>query len=139
MAAEVRHLRGPKLLLVFWQGLDADLFFQGDMGMHPATGDAYVVGGQRYGPLMTHFTAPLRAIGDSAMTVFVNATAPEGVGSDADGPIRPIARTAGGAGRQVGGAPPRGDNPRPSPLHLCFHALFVVTFVLVLVLRFGNA
>jgi hypothetical protein len=96
MAAELRHLRGPKLFLVFWQGLDSDLFFQGDMGMHPATGDAYVVGGQRYGPLMTHFTAPLRAIGDSgAMTVFVNASTPEGVGSDADGPIRQMAQTAG--------------------------------------------
>lgn len=96
MAAELRHIRGPKLFLVFWQGLDSDLFFQGDMGMNPATGGAYVVGGQRYGPLMTHFTAPLRAIGDSgAMTVFVNATAPEGVGSDAEGPIRQMAQTAG--------------------------------------------
>ena len=96
LASELRHLRGPKLLLVFWQGLDAELFFQGDMGVNPASGDAYVVGGQRYGPLMTHFTAPLRAIGDSgAMTVFVNATAPEGVGSDAEGPIRQMAQTAG--------------------------------------------
>jgi hypothetical protein len=36
--------------------------------------------------------------------------------------------------RQV--LPPRGDNPRPNLLHLCFHALFVVTFLLALVLRF---
>lgn len=34
--------------------------------------------------------------------------------------------------------PPRGDNPRPNLLHVCFHALFVATFVLALVLRFGN-
>lgn len=96
MAAELRHLRGPKLFLVFWQGLDADLFFQGDMGMSPGSSETFVVGGQRYGPLMTHFTAPLRAIGDSgAMTVFVNASAPQGVGSDADGPIRQMAQTAG--------------------------------------------
>jgi hypothetical protein len=96
MAAQLRHLRGPKLFLVFWQGLDADLFFEGDMGKNPASSEAYVVGGQRYGPLMTHFTAPLRAIGDSgAMTVFVNASAPQGVGSDADGPIRQMAQTAG--------------------------------------------
>src|SRR6202035_1874517 len=61
-----------------------------------ASGPAYVVGGQHYGPLMTHFTAPLRAIGDSgAMTVFVNASAPQGVGSDADGPIRQMAQAAG--------------------------------------------
>jgi hypothetical protein len=35
--------------------------------------------------------------------------------------------------RQV--LPPRGDNPRPNLLHLCFHTLFVINFVLVLVLR----
>jgi hypothetical protein len=36
--------------------------------------------------------------------------------------------------RQV--LPPRGDNPRPNLLHICFHALFVLTFLLALVLRF---
>jgi hypothetical protein len=39
--------------------------------------------------------------------------------------------------RQV--LPPRGDNPRPNLLHLCFHALFVINLVLVLVLRFRSA
>jgi hypothetical protein len=39
--------------------------------------------------------------------------------------------------RQV--LPPRGDNPRPNLLHLCFHVLFVVNFVLSLILRFQNA
>jgi hypothetical protein len=103
MAAELRHLHGPKLFLVFWQGLDADLFFQGDMGMKPTSTEGYVVGGQRYGALMTHFTAPLQAIGDSgAVTVFVNATAPEGVDADTDGPIRQMAQTAGAS--YVGGA-----------------------------------
>ena len=98
MAAELRHLRGPKLFLVFWQGLDADLFFQGDMGMRPTSDDegAYVIGGQRYGPLMTHFTAPLRAIGDSgALTVFVNAGGADGIGDVVEGPIRQMAQTAG--------------------------------------------
>ncbi len=37
--------------------------------------------------------------------------------------------------RQV--LPPRGDNPRPNLLHICFHALFVINFLLVLVLRFN--
>jgi hypothetical protein len=32
--------------------------------------------------------------------------------------------------------PPRGDNPRPNVLHLFFHALFVTTFALSLILRF---
>lgn len=38
--------------------------------------------------------------------------------------------------RQV--LPPRGDNPRPNLLHVCFHILFVVNFFLVLVLRFRS-
>jgi hypothetical protein len=28
--------------------------------------------------------------------------------------------------------PPRGENPRPNLLHICFHILFVVNFLLVL-------
>jgi hypothetical protein len=28
--------------------------------------------------------------------------------------------------------PARGDNPRPNLLHICFHALFVINFLLVL-------
>ncbi len=39
--------------------------------------------------------------------------------------------------RQV--LPARGDNPRPNLLHLCFHALFVITFLLAMALRFGGA
>lgn len=39
--------------------------------------------------------------------------------------------------RQV--LPPRGDNPRPNLLHVCFHALFVINFFVVLVLRFRSA
>jgi hypothetical protein len=35
--------------------------------------------------------------------------------------------------------PPRGDNPRPNLLHLCFHLLFVINLLLALALRFGNA
>ena len=34
--------------------------------------------------------------------------------------------------------PARGDNPRPNLLHLCFHALFLITLVLALMLRFGR-
>src|ERR1700730_9229816 len=33
--------------------------------------------------------------------------------------------------------PPRGDNPRPNLLHICFHLLFVVNLLLALRLRFG--
>jgi hypothetical protein len=98
LAAELRHLRGPKLFLVFWQGLDSDLFFEGDMGFRHGSKDAgySLVDGRRYGPLAPRFTAPLQAIADSgAMTVFVNASEPDKVGSDAEGPIRQMAQTAG--------------------------------------------
>ena len=39
--------------------------------------------------------------------------------------------------RQV--PPPRGDNPRPNLLHVCFHVLFVINFFLALALRFRRA
>ncbi len=39
--------------------------------------------------------------------------------------------------RQV--LPPRGDNPRPNLLHVCFHVLFVINFFLVLFLRYRSA
>ena len=35
--------------------------------------------------------------------------------------------------------PTRGDHPRPNLLHLCFHVLFVITFLLALVVRFRIA
>jgi hypothetical protein len=38
--------------------------------------------------------------------------------------------------RQV--LPPRGDNPRPNLLHICFHILFVINLSLALALRLGN-
>lgn len=34
--------------------------------------------------------------------------------------------------------PPRGDNPRPNLVHVCFHILFAVNLVLVVMLRFRN-
>ena len=33
--------------------------------------------------------------------------------------------------------PPRGDNPRPNLLHLCFHVLFAITLALAIFLRFA--
>lgn len=35
--------------------------------------------------------------------------------------------------------PPRGDNPRPNLLHVCFHALFIVTLVMAVVMRWRAA
>jgi hypothetical protein len=110
-AAQLRHLRGPKLLLVFWQGLDPDLFFEGDIGMKPASSAAISIGGLRFTGIMIRFIEPLRAIADSgAMTVFVNATVPVGVGYDAEGPIRQMAQTAGAF--YTGGGDPRAVEQR---------------------------
>jgi hypothetical protein len=39
--------------------------------------------------------------------------------------------------RQV--LPPRGNNPRPNLLHVCFHILFVINFLLALAVRFTDA
>jgi hypothetical protein len=105
-AAELRHLRGPKLFLVFWEGLDPDLFFNGDIGFKPGSTASTSYGGQRTSGVMLHFTKPLQALADSgAMTVFVNPTAPRGIGHDAGGPIRQIAQTAGAY--YTGGGDPR--------------------------------
>jgi hypothetical protein len=105
-AADLRRLPGPKLLLVFWQGPDPQLFFQGDMGVKPGSRASTSVGGQRFSGIMTRFTEPLRALADAGMlTVFVNATAPTGVGNDADGPLRQMTQTVGGF--YAAGADPR--------------------------------
>ena len=97
-AAELRHQRGPKLLLVFWQGLDSDLYFNGDIGFKPGSTASTSYGGQRTSGLLLHFAGPLQALAESgAMTVFVNASAPGGVGHDAEGVMRHIAQTAGAA------------------------------------------
>jgi hypothetical protein len=105
-AAELRHLRGPKLLLVFWQGLDPALFFDGDVEGKPGSNPNISFDGRRSSALMYQFTQPLQAMADSgAMTVFVNPAGPTGIGRDAEGPIRQIARTAGAF--YTGGSDPR--------------------------------
>jgi hypothetical protein len=104
-AAELRHKRGAKLFLVFWQGLDPGLYFTGDFG-RSFVGEGYAVGKQRTSGLLLPFEGPLQALGDSGtMTVFVNASNPEGVGDDADSAIRHIAQTAGAA--YTGGGDPK--------------------------------
>jgi len=35
--------------------------------------------------------------------------------------------------------PPRGDNPRPNLLHVCFHVLFAVNLLLAFAVRFHSA
>lgn len=35
--------------------------------------------------------------------------------------------------------PPRGDNPRPNLLHVCFHTLFVLNLALAAAIRYGQS
>jgi hypothetical protein len=96
-AADLRRLPGPKLLLIFWEGLDPELFFLGDLGRKPGSTTGTSLGGLKFSGLLTRFTAPLQALADSGtMTVLVNATAPENVGHDDGGPLRQMALTVGG-------------------------------------------
>jgi hypothetical protein len=96
-AADLRRLPGPKLLLIFMQSPDPELFFLGDMGVKPGSTASKSKGGQRFSGIMTRFTEPLRALADSGtMTVLVNASAPRGIGRDGDGPLRQMAQTVGG-------------------------------------------
>jgi hypothetical protein len=112
-AAELRHLRGPKLFVVLWQGIDPELYFRGDFGVKLGSGHSVLMDVRRFDALQTRFTGPLQALADSGtMTVFVNPTAPpsytEGAfadGFDPEGPIRNIASTAGGL--YASGADPR--------------------------------
>jgi hypothetical protein len=124
LAAELRRLPGPKLLLVFWQGLDSQLFFEGDVS-YGADSDARMIS-RRFSPLVTQFTAPLRAIADSgAMTVFINPGAPGGVGSDAEGPLRQMAQTAGAF--YAAGADPQSVEQRVvAATSACYEAGFYV-------------
>jgi hypothetical protein len=105
-AADLRRQPGPKLLLLFWQGIDSTLFFEGDIGVTPGGRNRVThMDGRRFSGLMTKFTEPLHALADSGtVTAFVNADNPQGVGSDAEGPLRFMAQTAGGV--YAGGGDP---------------------------------
>jgi hypothetical protein len=71
VASQLRRMRGPRLLAIFWEGLDDDLFYNGDVGATQPT--------LRVSPLHQLFTKPLKAIADSgAFTVFVNTAADQG-------------------------------------------------------------
>jgi hypothetical protein len=105
-AADLRRQPGPKLLLLFWQGIDSTLFFEGDIGVTPG-GKSRVthMDGRRFSGLMTKFTEPLHALADSGtVTAFVNADNPHDVGYDSEGPLRFMAQTAGGV--YAGGGDP---------------------------------
>lgn len=104
-ASDLRRIRGPKLLVVFSQGLDQYLYFQGDSGLGVASTPAVRVDTRRQSPLVSFFEGPLQALADSgAMFVFVNT---DKTSVEADAALRHMSDSVGGlylegpAGRQL--------------------------------------
>jgi hypothetical protein len=73
LAVQLRHLSGPKLLLIFSQGMNGDLYFDGDNGLKVGTTEATLVDTRRMAPLLNQFREPMAALADSgALPMFVN-------------------------------------------------------------------
>jgi hypothetical protein len=93
-ASDLRRIRGPKLLLVFSQGVDQWLYFQGDSGFGVGSSETTRVDTRRQSALVSYFEEPLQALADSgAMFLFIN-TDKEHV--EADAALRHMADSVGG-------------------------------------------
>lgn len=93
-ASDLRRIRGPKLLLVFSQGVDQWLYFQGDSGFGVGSSETTRVDTRRQSALVSFFEEPLQALADSgAMFLFIN-TDKEHV--EADAALRHMADSVGG-------------------------------------------
>ncbi|HSN87577.1 MAG TPA: hypothetical protein VL025_12505 [Thermoanaerobaculia bacterium] len=94
LAADLRRLAGPKLLVVFSQGLDPTLYFEGDSSIKLGSTESLQIDSRRQSPLLTQFQGPLQALADSgALAVFVN---PDKVRVDADAALAHMAKSVGG-------------------------------------------
>jgi len=94
-AAVLRQTPGPKLLVLFSQGLDDNLYFQGDSGFKVGSDDSTLVDTRRAPPLVDRFREPLRALAEAgAMAVFVNTDRDPEI--DGDAVLRDMAKTTGG-------------------------------------------
>ena len=101
LATELRRIPEPKLVVVFSQGFEHALYFQGhSIGLQSGNNSMNTLGMQsfQFPPLMNHFREPLQALADSgAMTLFVNldeAAAQSRLQHEA--PLRHMAASAGG-------------------------------------------
>jgi hypothetical protein len=93
-ADELKRISGPKLLVLFSQGMDDGLYFQGDSGFKVGTDESVQVDSRRAPPLVDRFREPLAALAASgAVAVFVNTD--RGQGIDADSVLRHMAKTTG--------------------------------------------
>jgi hypothetical protein len=95
-AVQLRRVPGPKLLLIFSQGMDNELYFDGDSGIKVGTTEATLVDTRRMAPLLTHFREPMAVLADSgAMPMFVNTDRGAGKG-DPGAVLGHLAKSSGG-------------------------------------------
>ncbi len=94
-AAELRRVDGPKVLVIFSQGMDSDLYFLGSSGLKVASTESVEVDSRRAPPLVDRFRQPLAMLAESgAALLFVNTDrSPE---SDADAVLHHMAQSTGG-------------------------------------------
>lgn len=98
LAAELRRLPGPKLLVMFTQGLHPQLYFQGSsIGLQTGRQNHHM-DSRQFSPLVSRFEKPLQALADSgAMSLFVNLDDQVArAGLNADGALRHMASSTGG-------------------------------------------
>lgn len=93
LAGDLRRVSGPKLLLIFSQGVDPGLYFNGDSGNGVGSDESIRVDTRRAPPLVDRFKKPLDALTDSGvLPLFVNTTQ----ASVVDNAMRHMARATGG-------------------------------------------
>jgi hypothetical protein len=96
LAGKLRRVAEPKLLLVFSQGIDQELYFEGDNGIGVGSDETIRVDSRRIGPLLTRFAGPLKALADSeTLAVFVNADTIVDTGFESGSALRHMAAEAG--------------------------------------------
>jgi hypothetical protein len=94
-ASELRRISGPKLLVLFSQGPDSALYFQGSTGYKVGSDESVEVDSRRAPPLVDRFLQPLAALAESGTSLlFVNTDRGQDV--DADAALRHMAQTTGG-------------------------------------------
>ncbi|HEY2294766.1 MAG TPA: hypothetical protein VGM86_29030 [Thermoanaerobaculia bacterium] len=94
-AAELRRISGPKLLVLFSQGMDSDLYFVGNNGLKVYSDESVEVDSRRAPPLVDRFRQPLAALAESG-TVLLFVNTDRGPEDDADAVLHHMAQTAGG-------------------------------------------
>jgi hypothetical protein len=111
LAAELRRLPGPKLLVMFTQGLHPELYFEGNsVGLQTGRQNHHM-DSRQFSPLVSHFEKPLRALAESgAMSLFVNLDDQMARASlDADRALRHMASSTGGLYVE-GGSPKKAED-----------------------------